>query len=213
MINQDVILLIMNCKKYIWKADIQRSTWLKNIPANLKIYHVIGDEKLETEYNFNNEDNILYVNTPDDYNSLPNKVITAYKAINDTFTFKYIFKTDDDQQLMNDKFLGTLINLLTTKKPQSHYGGHIVKVNNPYISQYYKLHPELPETLVINPTTYCSGRFYFLSSKAVEYLINKRENIVKEFLEDYSIGYYLHDYFKSTILKLDTNTIFKDIPS
>ena len=81
MINQDVILLIMNCKKYIWKADIQRSTWLKNIPTNLKIYHVIGDDKLETEYNFNNEDNILYVNTPDDYNSLPNKVITAYKAI------------------------------------------------------------------------------------------------------------------------------------
>ena len=43
----------------------------KNIPEFIKYYHVIGDEALETEYNFVEETNILYVKTPDDYNSLP----------------------------------------------------------------------------------------------------------------------------------------------
>lgn len=211
MVDQDFIMLIMNCKKYIWKADIQRNSWLRKIPTYLKFYHVIGDEELETEYKFDNTNNMLYVKTPDDYNSLPNKVITAYNAIKETFNFKYIFKTDDDQLLTNDKFFDILHNLLTTQKPQYHYGGHIVDVDKPYLSGYYRLHPELPKHLPLLVTKYCSGRFYFLSSKAVQYLLTKRENIIKEFLEDYAIGYNLHDYFKSPILKLNTNKTFADI--
>jgi hypothetical protein len=213
MIEQDFILLIMNCKKYSWKADIQRNTWIKTLPNYLKYYHVIGDENLETEYKFINKDNnenILYVKTLDDYNSLPNKVITAYKAINETFDYKYIFKTDDDQQLINEKFFDVLKNLLITKTPQTHYGGHIVDVNKPYLSEYYKLHPELPKYLPLLVTKYCSGRFYFLSSKAISYLLTKRETIIKEFLEDYAIGYNLHDYFKLNVLKLQTSKSFKD---
>ena len=211
MIEQDFILLIMNCEKYSWKADIQRNTWLKNIPPYLKYYHVIGDENLETEYKFVNENNnILYVKTLDDYNSLPNKVITAYKAINETFEYKYIFKTDDDQNLVNEKFFDVLKNLLISKTPQTHYGGHVVDVNKPYLSEYYKLHPELPKHLPLLVTKYCSGRFYFLSSKAVSYLLTQRENIIKEFLEDYAIGYNLHDYFKQNLLKLQTSKSFKD---
>ena len=211
MIEQEVIMLIMNCKKYEWKADIQRNTWLKNIPSFIKYYHVIGDEELETEYKFNNEINILYVKTPDDYNSLPNKVITSFKAVNDVFSYKYVFKTDDDQNLINENFFEILYNLLKTKGPPIHYGGNIVVVNRPYLSEYYKLHPELPKDLPIQITKYCSGRFYFLSSKAIRNLLTKRETIVKEFLEDYAIGYNLHIYFKSNMIKLNTNKIFVDI--
>ena len=211
MIEQEVIMLIMNCKKYEWKADIQRNTWLKNIPSFIKYYHVIGDEELETEYKFNNEINILYVKTPDDYNSLPNKVITSFKAVNDTFSYKYVFKTDDDQNLINENFFEILYKLLKTNGPPIHYGGHIVDVTRPFISQYYKLHPELPKDLPIQITKYCSGRFYFLSSKAIRNLLTKRETIIKEFLEDYAIGYNLHIYFKSNMIKLNTNKIFVDI--
>ena len=214
MIEQEVVMLIMNCKKYEWKADIQRNTWLKNIPNFIKYYHVIGDENLESEYKFINENdkhNILYVKTPDDYISLPKKVITSYKAVNDTFNFKYIFKTDDDQNLINNKFFKILYNLLTEKNPSSHYGGHIVDVDKPYLSQYYRLHPELPNDIPILITKYCSGRFYFLSSKAIQNVLTKRETIRNEVLEDYAIGYNLHNYFKTTILKLNTNKIFIDI--
>ena len=96
MLEQEIILLIMNCKKYEKKALFQKQTWLKTIPPFLKYYHVIGDPLLETEYKFDNENNILWVKVDDDYNSLPNKVITSYNAIYETFQFKYILKTDDD---------------------------------------------------------------------------------------------------------------------
>jgi len=211
MIQQEVIMLIMNCKKYEWKADIQRNTWLKSVPRFIKYYHVIGNEDLETEYNFVEETNILYVKTQDDYNSLPNKVITAFKAIYDTFSYKYIFKTDDDQNLINEKFFDVLYNLLNTKGPPIHYGGHIVEVTTPYLSEYYKLHPELPKELPIQITNYCSGRFYFLSHKAIQNLLTKRETIIKEFLEDYAIGYNLHIFFKNNMLKLNTDKAFIDI--
>lgn len=211
MIDQEFIMLIMNCKKYEWKADIQRSTWLKSVPSFIKYYHVIGNEELETEYKFIEETNILYVKTPDDYNSLPNKVITSFKAVNDTFSYKYVFKTDDDQNLINEKFFEVLYNLLNTNGPPIHYGGHIVEVTVPYLSEYYKLHPELPKDLPIQITKYCSGRFYFLSSKAIRNLLTKRESIIKEFLEDYAIGYNLHIFFKSNMLKLNTNKAFVDI--
>lgn len=214
MIEVEIIMLIMNCKKYQWKADIQRNTWLKSVPDFIKYYHVIGDENLETEYKFynNEEANILYVKTPDDYISLPNKVITSFKAINETFNYKYIFKTDDDQNLININFFEILYNLLNTKGPPIHYGGHIVEVNTPYLSEYYKLHPELPKELPIQITKYCSGRFYFLSNKAIQSLLSKRESIIKEFLEDYAIGYNLHIFFKNNMLKLNTNKVFIDIP-
>ena len=216
MIEVEIIMLIMNCKKYQWKANIQRNTWLKLVPNFIKYYHVIGDEDLETEYKFindnNEEANILYVKTPDDYNSLPNKVITSFKAINETFNYKYIFKTDDDQNLINENFFEILYNLLNAKGPPIHYGGHIVEVNTPYLSEYYKLHPELPKELPIQITKYCSGRFYFLSHKAIQSLLTKRESIIKEFLEDYAIGYNLHIFFKNNMLKLNTNKVFIDIP-
>ena len=59
--NQDFILLILNCSKYRWKAEIQKESWLKLIPSNLKYYHVLGDESLATEFKFDNELNILWV--------------------------------------------------------------------------------------------------------------------------------------------------------
>ena len=211
MIEQQVIMLIMNCRKYEWKADIQRNTWLKSVPSFIKYYHVIGNEDLETEYKFVEEVKILYVKTPDDYNSLPNKVITSFKAVNDTFNYKYIFKTDDDQNLINENFFEVLYKLLNAKGPPIHYGGHIVEVTTPYLSEYYKLHPELPKNLPIQITKYCSGRFYFLSYKAIQNLLTKRETIVKEFLEDYAIGYNLHFFFKTNMLKLNTNKVFEDI--
>jgi hypothetical protein len=202
----------MNCKKYEWKAEIQRNTWLKQVPNFIKYYHVIGDEDLETEFKFVEENKILYVKTPDDYNSLPNKVITSFKAVNNTFSYKYIFKTDDDQNLINEKFFEVLYKLLNTEGPPIHYGGHIVEVTTPYLSEYYKIHPELPKDLPIQITNYCSGRFYFLSSKAIRNLLTKRETIIKEFLEDYAIGYNLHIFFKSNMLKLNTDKAFVDIP-
>jgi len=210
MIEHDYILLIMNCKKYLNKAEVQKKTWLKNIPSYLQFYHVIGDEKLEEDFKFDDESQILWLKVADDYNSLPKKVIAAYNAINLTFNYKYIYKTDDDQILVNDKFLD-IVKGLTSRTPIIHYGGYIVDVKQNYLSQYHKIHPELPEYLPVLQTKYCSGRFYFLSKPAIENLIRKRLLIEKEYLEDYAIGYNLDPYFKLNMLNLLTNKFFMDI--
>ena len=211
MIEQDFIMLIMNCKKYAKKALFQKRTWLKTIPSYLKYYHVIGDETLETTYKFDDDTCILWVKVADDYNSLPNKVITAYEAVYDTFNFKYIFKTDDDQILVKPQFFDTIKNLITNMVPPPHYGGYVVDVKQPYLSQYSRIHPELPKELPLYVTKYCSGRFYFLSKSAISNLINKRDSIIKEYLEDYSIGFNLDQIFKTNILSIATNKFFTDI--
>jgi hypothetical protein len=214
MIEQEYIILIMNCKKYAEKAQFQKMTWLPKIPDYLQYYHVIGEPNLDTNYKFDNENKILWVKVEDDYNSLPKKVITAYEAVYETFDFKYIFKTDDDQNLVNEKFFDVVKGLTSNSNSNNkkiHYGGYIVDVKHNYLSQYHKIHPELPEYLPILQTKYCSGRFYFLSKQAVTNLLSKKSMIEKEYLEDYAIGFNLDQYYKLNIINLATNKYFTDI--
>jgi len=211
MEEQPFIMLIMNCKKYAKKALFQKKTWLPLIPDYIKYYHVIGDETIDNEYLFDNDNKILWVKTGDDYNSLPKKVYASYKAVYETFQFKYLFKTDDDQILVNVKFFDIITTLIKIKEPTPHYGGYVVDVPKPYLSQYNKIHPELPSQLPVLQTKYCSGRFYFLSKEAIINLLGKKQNIIKEYLEDYAIGYNLDDKFKIGMLSFMTNKFFTDI--
>ena len=209
MIDQDYIMLIMNCKKYATKALYQKNTWLPTVPSYLIYYHVIGDELLENDFKFDDNAQILWVKVADDYVSLPKKVVAAYNAVQKTFNYKYIFKTDDDQILVKPTFFHILPKLIENK--DAHYGGYVVDVDRPYLSQYHKIHPELPKYVPILKTIYCSGRFYFLSSSAVKDLLFKRVKIEKECLEDYAIVYYLSDIYKKDTLSIRTNDFFTDI--
>ena len=69
----------------------------------------------------------------------------------------------------------------------------------------------MPSQLPLYKTKYCSGRFYFLSRSAMSNLINKRDLIEKEYLEDYAVGFNLDDRFKTNILSISTNQYFTDI--
>jgi hypothetical protein len=192
---------------------LQKNTWLKNLPSYLQFYHVIGEPNLDTDYRFDNENKILWIKVEDDYNSLPKKVIRAYKAVNETFNYKFIFKTDDDQILVNPNFFNVLKNLINNENIQYHYGGYIVDVKQNHLSQYHKIHPELPPNLPVLKTKYCNGRFYFLSRPAIENLISKAANIEKEYFEDYAIGFNLDPFFKTNILNMSTSNFFKDADS
>jgi hypothetical protein len=209
------LLLIMNCVKYEHKAAKQRETWLKGL--QIPYYHVLGNPELEANYQFDDQERILWVKTPDDYNSLPKKVISAYAAVQQSFpAIQYIFKTDDDQMLQSNnpnKFFEN-INKMLGRRMQSakiHYAGNIVDVPKAYLSQYYRIHPELPKELPVYVTKSCSGRFYILSMEAIAYLISKRELIFQEYLEDYAMGMHLHNRYKNPMLHLDTDILFKDM--
>jgi hypothetical protein len=199
--------------RYREKALVQKAGWLQNIPDCVSYYHVIGDAELSVPYLFDNEGRILWVKTLDDYNSLPKKVIAALHAVRSTFKFKYIFKTDDDQILQDPGFFDMLIDNLVRKptKMKAHYGGQVVDVQIPYLSQYFQIHPELPQDMIIQKTEYCSGRFYFLSPEAVTNLVSKRESVEKEYLEDYAIGLNLNPIFKKVMIPLQSDKYFKDM--
>ena len=205
----EFILLIFNCKKYRYKALKQKETWLNNF-QNMPFFHVIGDIQLTTDYLIDKNEHILYVKQQDDYISLPKKVIAAYEAIQKEYTFKYIFKTDDDQNLLQIQFLNITQNLLLTKLPKIHYAGQIINVDKPYLSEYSNIHPELPKYLPVLQTQYCTGRFYILSDLAVQQLITKKNLIYKEYLEDYAIGYHLDPILKKSIFNIQTNKFFID---
>jgi len=203
----DFILMILNCERYKYKAEYQKNSWLKDI--NLFYFHVIGNPQLEKEFEFKEEEKILYVKCEDDYNHLPLKVICALNAIYELFDFQFVFKTDDDQDLIKPNLFSILQNILKTK--DLHYGGKVMDVKQPYYSQYHRIHSELPENIPIYPTKYCTGRFYFLSKIAVKYLINQKHFIIKEYIEDYAIGFNLHSSFKTEIFEINTDTFFQDI--
>ena len=125
-----------------------------------------------------------------------------------------MFKTDDDQILVNIKFLDIVKGLTSNNsnnQKKIHYGGYIVDVKQNYLSQYHKIHPELPEYLPILQTKYCSGRFYFLSKQAITNVLSKKDTIMSEYLEDYAVGFNLDPYYKSNMIHLETNKFFTDI--
>lgn len=206
----DFILIILNCYKYREKALRQKNTWLKDLPSNIKYYHIIGDKEKcgENDILIEENENVIYTNTLDDYNSLPAKVITALNGIRSAFDFKYIFKTDDDQMLIQPAFFTDLPNYLTNNV-NHHYGGFIVKVED-HISQYYRVHDCLPRDLLLKKCIYCNGRFYMLSKPAVENLLIKKSEISEHIIEDHAIGLYLDDKYKENMLHFDSRLVFND---
>lgn len=196
LINVEAILLILNCEKYKYKKDIQINTWLPKLPSSIKYYHVIGND-LINEPMFDDNCNILYVNSKDDYCSLPDKIIKAIKAINNKFNYKYIFKTDDDQMVINDCFYKEIQEIIHTEKD---YGGYLVH-NNDHFSDYNKIHPELPEKVFLNACHYCSGRFYFLSKNATDLLLKNESFISSQVIEDHAIGCVINKYIPYTNYK------------
>ncbi len=204
------VLLIMNCEKYRHKALKQKETWLRKM--DLVYYHVIGNPNMNTSYMFNEKERILYVNVNDDYNSLPLKVISAYEAIIERYPFiKYVFKTDDDQCLIDSNFFIKLKELIRktneNNKISLNYGGKFIHVNT-HRSSYHVIHPELPRNLELKNTDYCTGRFYFLSREAIEDLVSKKDNISKEYFEDYAIGFYMSPEMKKYTMNINTEKMF-----
>ena len=197
------ILLILSCKKYTHKVVKQQETWLKDIP--LQYFHVIGDPGLSKDFTF--EKRTLWVKTPDDYVSLPQKVIAAFEAIHQTFDYSYIFKTDDDQNLIDPGFFNWLFETLSKRRVD--YGGKVIKIHTHY-SNYHLIHPELPRKILLQKGSYCNGRFYLLSKQAVSALLEQKAAISKEYFEDYSIGTYLPGHLKKNTFSFNNDVYFKD---
>ena len=203
----DIILLILNCEKYKYKSTFQKTTWLKYLPNNIIYYHLIGNPNLNTEYLIDDNNNILYVKTKDDYLSLPHKVLKGIYAVNNTFDYKYIFKTDDDQFLVNTKLFNVLNNIINNYD----YGGYNVQVEDHY-SKYYLVHSELPKDILLKKAKYCYGRFYFLKKEVCQFLLKHPDHFKNSIIEDHAVGLTLSNYPNLKMLNFDSNLYLIDTP-
>jgi hypothetical protein len=202
----------MNCKKYRNKAKKQKETWLKNLPKEIIYFHVIGEPEIQEEYIISEENNLLVIKTEDTYESLPKKVIMSFEIINKLYDYTYIFKTDDDQMYVESyNFFELLIEKLNNNC--FHYGGKVTDIKTPTLCKYFLYHPELPRDIILRPTQYCNGRFYFLSKECIINLIEEKENIKKEYIEDYAIGQFIPHKYKMIICYIDNDKYFKDMTS
>lgn len=205
-----IIMLIMNCKKYRHKAEVQKETWLANLPKEIIYFHVIGESEIEEEYILSEDNNLLIIKTEDTYQSLPKKVIKSFEIINKLYDYTYIFKSDDDQMYVESyNFFDLLISHLNNSS--LHYGGKVIDIKIPTLCKYFLYHPELPRDIILRPTQYCNGRFYFLSKECIIELLKEKENIEKEYIEDYAIGQYIPNKYKMIICYIDNDKYFKDM--
>lgn len=217
-----IVMMILNCQKYRYKAEIQKREWL--IPrfiGDVPFFHVIGEPdgdrfKSGSNYEFDLENHILYLKCPDDYVSLPKKVIMAMTVITLKFPkLRYLFKTDDDHIMIDDQFFVNLVHYLnplpfTAPIYKHHYGGFAVQIEDT-VSTYNAVHAELPEDLKLKGTTYCIGGFYFLSRPNLLSIIKKRDEIGKAVIEDHAIGLNMDERFKRTLMCVNYTEYYKDM--
>jgi hypothetical protein len=203
----EVVWLILSCEAYAAKADRQKQTWLRHVTD--PYFHVIGRPNLPTPFEVDHEGHRLWVRAPDDYPSLPRKTIAALAAIDALFTYRFVFKTDDDQDVPRVEAWRKIVCGILRTRPV-HYGGQLVTLPAPSCSDSYRLHPELGGPLALKAGRYCTGRFYLLSSLAVDSLLLRRAEMEAEVFEDYAVGQYLDPVCFSYLLPLQTSQWFSD---
>ena len=177
-------IIILSCKKRLNKAIEKLNKFNKsNINAICKIF--IGDMNIEKSYE---ENNIVYLKVPDNYESLPLKVYSAMVWYITQSNVDYIFKTDDDIDIdflkLFELFEGEISN-------KNIYGGN-VGVVSPYVDDWHfgKCENMQLNSIPININyygLYCSGGGYFVHKNILTLCLDR----------------YLEIYYSKNILAED----------
>jgi hypothetical protein len=96
-----LLIAILSCDKHQVRADGQRETWLRLLPEGCRALFVHGRPGQPPGI----EGDRLYVDCPEAYEHLPEKVHRLLVYARDQLDFEYLFKTDDDTYLDLQRFL------------------------------------------------------------------------------------------------------------
>ena len=179
------VLMILNCKKYAHKSQKQKDTWLKNI--SIPWFHIIGNPNLESDFEEDKLNKIIYVKCKDTYEALSDKTTLGIYAIFEIIpNVEYILKTDDDMEYCNFSALKILLSNIH----QYDYGGEVVILTKSEESQHH--YPSVEDeykfpVILESGNLYCGGPFYFLSRRAALKVIELKDK-TKHIFEDYHVG-------------------------
>ncbi|MDJ0553842.1 MAG: tetratricopeptide repeat protein [Microcoleaceae cyanobacterium MO_207.B10] len=173
--NRKIVILIISCKKNLDKIQILREKLYQKI--NLPYCFVVGEPELTSEWQ--NQGDILYVKSPDNYESLPLKIFQALKCLHCCFDFQGVLKLDDDTWIQDIPRFLELIDWLETESTHDYLGN----IRGYSIGRSW--HFSKCESTSIDKTPYdlpfvarwCDGGSgYFLSAKSLQVLF---ENTIK----------------------------------
>ena len=172
--NVDFIFLIVS------NSDESKG-WYNNIPDNTLYIRVVGDESISESYQFNNAKCTLYMKMENSINVLQDNLLSVIEAVNQRFDYKYIFKLNYNETLVNAKSFGNLLNVLN-QKTYAFVGDS--QDNN-------------------QTDTFVTGKGFFLSNNTVTEILERKMNINKE------VSSYLDISYKNSTIYFDANSILK----
>lgn len=193
------VLGVITCKTNYHVAEQQYIKYLNNIEKYPITYlKIIGDENLDTQWLYNEKENLLIIKCDDGYLNLPNKVFQFIKISKRIFRpFLGIFKTDDDIDIN----LNNLYKLLMKYKDIDYFGNYAGSagckssyvMNKTNVTDKYPLFGK--HLIQTEFGHYCAGGGYYLSQKSIDTIIQNKE-FFKEFPKnDYEKYLYNNEYF------------------
>lgn len=175
---EKLIIGIISCNKRLAKAQSKMEYFKKfEISQNFECKIFIGDGNFI--YDEFEENGIVHLKVPDNYESLPKKVHAMLKWINSNTNFNYVFKTDDDIEIQFDKLFDVFKHKVNNK---TNYAGNVAMFS-PFVDSWHFgkcENPEIDKTKVnINVNgIYCSGGGYFVN-------IKHNPKIIDEYLKNH----------------------------
>lgn len=176
--------------------ESQREHLLKSNSGEFIIYYFIGDLSMKEEYRVDEENNVVYLRVPDNYESLPLKTYGAVKFALDNYSDEIhgLLKTDDDIELNLEKIRQYL--LIHKDIP---YCGITTKITDPNNLSYW--HMGKCESEVLNRTPhrvplaeYCAGGGYYLNLDSMQKIVDSRSMYDGMIFEDATTGYVLNSH-------------------
>ena len=167
--NSKIAIMIISCKKNLDKIKILREKLYQKI--NLPYCFVIGEPELSSDWQ--NKGDILYVKSPDNYESLPLKVFQAFQFFHCCFDFQGVLKLDDDTWIKDMPRFLELIDWLSTESTQDYMGntiGYSIGRSWHFSKCESKSIDQTPYDLPFLARWCDGGSGYFLSRKSLEIL-------------------------------------------
>jgi hypothetical protein len=193
--NKKFFIAILSHRKSNFREG-QRKYLLENNRDRFIIYYFIGDPSLEDEYAIDKINNIVYLNIPDNYESLPQKTYGAVKFALENFSDQIygLLKTDDDIELDLDKICPYLRN-----HREIPYCGITTKIVNPNNLSYWHMGKCESEELNRTPhrvplAEYCAGGGYYLNLESMQKIVGSRHMYDGMIFEDAATGYVLNSH-------------------
>lgn len=204
-----LIILVLSVSTKSVTRNVIRKTWLSEENPRIKHFFIIGSKEISSsvlkdvldESELHND--IMFLESiPENYKSLSENVLAAFKKLHSSYKFNFVLKCDDDSFVQ----VPNLVEALTKQPQQRLYwgffkgGSHVFRQGKWKEPGWFLCDTYLP---------YALGGGYILSYDLVEYLVSSSPLLQHYNSEDVSVGLWLsplkinrvHDYRFDTEFK------------